>query len=210
MHSIKLFVYYSLLSLLPSARVTSVFSKIRVWYFQNVFKIMAKGGNPSMIGRKIYIANAQRVSFGTGCRLNENVYIEAAQVGNDVLIAPNVSILSREHEHQSLDIPISMQGYKEERPVIIGNDVWIGRNAILLAGVKIGNGAIVGAGAVVTKDVPDFAVVGGVPAQIIKSRKPQKKMSEQSKDEKFQKIRDNQSEPASDQLADESNKKETA
>ena len=52
----------------------------------------------------------------------------------------------------------------------IGNDVWIGSNAIIIAGVKIGNGAIIGAGAVVTKDVPDYAVVGGVPARIIKYR----------------------------------------
>lgn len=53
---------------------------------------------------------------------------------------------------------------------IIGNDVWVGRNAIIIAGVKIGNGAIIGAGAVVTKDVPDYAVVAGNPAKIIKYR----------------------------------------
>lgn len=52
----------------------------------------------------------------------------------------------------------------------IGNDVWIGKNAIIIAGVKIGNGAIIGAGAVVTKDVPDYAIVGGVPAKIIRYR----------------------------------------
>jgi len=56
-------------------------------------------------------------------------------------------------------------GYSE-----IGNDVWIGANALIMDGVKIGNGAIVAAGAVVTKDVPDYAVVGGVPAKIIKHR----------------------------------------
>ncbi|NHC43598.1 CatB-related O-acetyltransferase, partial [Bacillus sp. MM2020_1] len=55
-------------------------------------------------------------------------------------------------------------------PVVIGNDVWIGSNAVILQGVTIGNGAIIGAGSVVTKDVPAFSIVGGVPAKIIKYR----------------------------------------
>lgn len=55
---------------------------------------------------------------------------------------------------------------------VIGHDVWIGRKAIIMPGVKVGNGAIVGAGAVVTKDVPDYAIVAGVPAKIIKYRFP--------------------------------------
>ena len=55
--------------------------------------------------------------------------------------------------------------------VIIGNDVWIGMRVIIMPGIKVGNGVVIGAGAVVTKDVPDYAVVGGVPARIIKFRK---------------------------------------
>lgn len=60
--------------------------------------------------------------------------------------------------------------YSEYEPVEVGNDVWIGANAIIKGGVKIGDGAIVGAGAVVTKDIPPFAIVGGVPARVIKYR----------------------------------------
>ena len=62
------------------------------------------------------------------------------------------------------------QGMREAE-VIIGNDVWIGMRSIIMPGVKIGDGAVIGAGAVVTKDVPDYAIVGGVPARIIKYRK---------------------------------------
>ena len=58
----------------------------------------------------------------------------------------------------------------EERRVSIGNDVWIGENAIILGGVKVGNGAVIAAGAIVTKDVPPYAIVGGVPAKVIKYR----------------------------------------
>lgn len=62
--------------------------------------------------------------------------------------------------------------YKENmyRKVVIGNDVWLGRNVLITEGVKIGNGVIAGAGAVITKDIPDYAVVGGVPAKIIRYR----------------------------------------
>lgn len=60
--------------------------------------------------------------------------------------------------------------FEEYRPITIGNDVWIGSRAIILDGVHIGDGAIIGAGSVVTKDVPPYAIVGGVPARIIRYR----------------------------------------
>ena len=60
--------------------------------------------------------------------------------------------------------------WRTTRPVIIGNDVWIGRNAIIMDGVEIGSGAVVASGAIVTKDVPPYAIVGGVPAKVIRYR----------------------------------------
>lgn len=170
MFNIKLAIYYAILAKLPSARFTSVFSDLRVWYFQKVLRIMAQGENPAMLGNNIYIANGRRVSFGYGCRINENVYIEKASIGNDVLIAPNVSLLSRMHAFSRMDIPMSLQGYREEKEVVICDDVWLGRNVIVMPGVTVGKGAIVGAGSVVTKDVAEYQIVGGVPAKVIKER----------------------------------------
>jgi len=167
---LKLIFYYAFLSKLPSARFTPIFSNWRVWYFRHVFKIMSENGNTTMLGNNIYIAKGDKVKFGGGCRINENVYIEAASIGNDVLIAPGVSILSRMHEFSRTDIPMSLQGYKEEKKVIIEDDVWLGRNAVVLPGVTIGKGAIVGASSVVTKDVQAYDIVGGAPAKKIKNR----------------------------------------
>jgi acetyltransferase-like isoleucine patch superfamily enzyme len=65
---------------------------------------------------------------------------------------------------------INEDKYKGHKITTIGNDVWIGANVFLVDGVKVGNGAIIGAGAVVTRGVPDYAIVGGVPAKIIKYR----------------------------------------
>ena len=62
------------------------------------------------------------------------------------------------------------QGFDTERPVTIDDDVWIGDRVLILAGVHVGKGAIIGAGAVVTKDVPPYAIVGGNPAHIIRMR----------------------------------------
>lgn len=168
---IKIALYYLIFAKLPSARFTLLFSTWRVWYFTRVLKIMKSGPNESMLGHNIYIANGQRVQFGYGCRVNENVYIEKADIGNDVLIAPNVAILSRMHEFERTDIPMSLQGYRPEKGVVIGDDVWLGRNVIVMPGVKVGRGSIVAAGAVVTKDVEPFSIVGGVPAILIKRRK---------------------------------------
>lgn len=79
--------------------------------------------------------------------------------------------MTSSHNTARTDIPMNQQGHLEKKEVVIGDDVWIGRRVIILPGIKIGNGVIIGAGAVVTKDVPDYAVVAGVPAKVIKYRK---------------------------------------
>ncbi len=118
----------------------------------------------------IYISNCKHLRIGANCRINENVFIQGAYIGDNVLIAPNVAILSTSHHYKSIDVPIVDQGNTPVSVPVISDDVWIGRNVIIKDGVKIGKGAIIGAGAVVTKDVPDYAIVGGVPAKLVKYR----------------------------------------
>lgn len=102
--------------------------------------------------------------LGTRCMIQSNV-----NIGNNVIMGPDVKIYSRNHKFDSLEIPIQKQG-KNYYKTKVGNDVWLGANVIITAGCKIGNHVIIAAGSVVTKDVPDYAIVGGVPAKIIKYR----------------------------------------
>jgi maltose O-acetyltransferase len=86
------------------------------------------------------------------------------------MIAPEVIIFSVGHETNDTNKPMRLQGNTLPRPVTIKNDVWIGQRAIVLPGVIINQGAIVAAGAVVTKNVPEYSIVGGNPAKVLKIR----------------------------------------
>ncbi|XOK08162.1 acyltransferase [Patiriisocius sp. Uisw_017] len=124
----------------------------------------------SKVEPNVYLSNTKGLTIGYNCRINENVFIQAATIGNNVLVAPNVAILSVSHHHERIDIPIVAQGDTESQPPQIQDDVWLARNVIIMPGVTIGKGAIVAAGAVVTKDVVPYTIVGGVPAKFIKKR----------------------------------------
>ena len=91
-------------------------------------------------------------------------------IGNDVMLSPHIAFLASNHVFSRTDIPMNTQGGKESK-IEVGNDVWIGYGSIILAGVKIGNGVVVAAGSVVTKDIMDFDIVAGVPAKVIGNRK---------------------------------------
>ena len=85
------------------------------------------------------------------------------------MVGPGVKIIGGTHNFDDVNIPMRFQGGSTQK-IIIEENVWIGANAIILGGIKIGAGSIVAAGAMVNKDVPKNTVVGGIPAKIIKSR----------------------------------------
>lgn len=88
------------------------------------------------------------------------------------MMGPDVLIISRHQNHRFDDLsrPMRLQGYAESAPVVIEDDVWLGARVIVLPGIRIGRGAVVGAGAIVTKDVPPYAVCVGNPARIVRYR----------------------------------------
>ena len=113
-----------------------------------------------------------KVQLGDNSGIGVNADLDGKVViGANVMMGPNVTILTRNHEFSRTDIPMNQQGMSEMCPVTISDDVWIGMNVIILPGVRVSKGAIIGAGAVVTKNVPEYAVVAGNPAKIVKCRK---------------------------------------
>ena len=112
------------------------------------------------------------VSIGAKTVLGQECTISAYQhvsIGRECVIADRVMLIDFDHGVVDVDRPIRLQGiYK--RDVRVGNNVWIGYGACILRGVTVGDNAIIGTNSVVTKDVPDNAVVGGVPARVIRMR----------------------------------------
>lgn len=137
------------------------------------------GGFIELGARNIFTRNSSlqasggRIVLGSGNYFNESAKIicmEEVQVGDNCLFADSVNVYDHDHKIDDLNLPINKQGYAT-RPVRIGNNVWLGAKVVVLKGVKIGDGAVIAAGAVVTKDVPAYAIAGGIPAKVLKMRK---------------------------------------
>lgn len=130
----------------------------------------------SNIHPTVIIRQGEFVKIGDNCLINHNNLIQAGKssygsitIGNYVHTGVNVMMMAFNHGFYTRTIPTKDQDYLDA-PIVVEDDVWIGAGAIILAGVTIGKGAIIAAGAVVDKDVPPFAIVGGIPARIIKMR----------------------------------------
>lgn len=123
------------------------------------------------------IREGQFVSIGDHCLINHNNLIQAGKsqngyikIGNYVHTGVNVAFIAFNHGFYTREQPTKEQDYMDA-PIVIEDDVWIGAGSIILSGVNVGRGAIIAAGAVVNRDVPEFAIVGGIPAKILSYRK---------------------------------------
>ena len=122
-------------------------------------------GEPCTIYPGFHCDNGKHIRIGSHAFINYNVSIMDrgdVTLGDHVLLAPNVVITTSNHP---LDPKMRRDSLGIASPVVIGDDVWIGANAVILPGVTLGNNVVVAAGAVVTKDVPDNTLVAGVPAR---------------------------------------------
>jgi acetyltransferase-like isoleucine patch superfamily enzyme len=132
-------------------------------------------GSGVRMAPNVSFRNGERIRIGKGCHIGEHCVIWAGNsdgritFGDHCLLAPNVTVTASNYSIVQGDIPIMYQP-KDERDIVIGNDVWLGANVVVLAGVTIGDGAVVAAGAVVTRDLPPQCVAGGVPAKVIGMR----------------------------------------
>ncbi len=138
-------------------------------------KKQAKIGKGTKIHATVVLRQAYNIEIGEGCLINHNNVLQAGKVdgkikiGNFVHTGANVMIIAFNHAFDTREIPTIQQDYYDA-DVTIGDDVWIGGGSIILPGVNVGKGAIIAAGAVVNSDVPEYAIMGGIPAKILKYR----------------------------------------
>lgn len=123
---------------------------------------------------KCRIKHPENIYIGSGSFINPDGIVYASRnakitIGNDCMISYNVHMRTDYHLYSNPSVPMKDQGMSE-KDIRIGDDVWIGCGAQIMSGVTIGAGSVIGAGAVVCHDVPQFAVVAGVPARVIKYR----------------------------------------
>lgn len=125
------------------------------------FRSTVTGGQSIDIGARV----------GASFAINGGLYVSGdrgIQIGDNTFIGPNVGILTANHDLYNRDL------YTSDGPVKIGNNCWIGMNAIILPNVRLGDNVTVGAGSVVTKSFPSNLVIGGVPAQVIMELSPER------------------------------------
>lgn len=131
-------------------------------------QIVGKSKEKFHIEQSFYCDYGYNIEIGENFYSNHNlVILDCAKVkfGDNVFIGPNCGFYTAEHP---LDVKTRNKGLEYAKPIIVGNNVWIGGGVQVTAGVTIGNNVVVGAGAVVTKDIPDNCVVAEVPAKKIK------------------------------------------
>ncbi|MGN1362446.1 MAG: sugar O-acetyltransferase [Methanobrevibacter sp.] len=136
---------------------------------KQIKKMFNKVGENVEIMKPFQCDNGKNITIGNNFTGNYNLVIldcDKVTIGDNVMIGPNTLITSVGH-------PISPKSRREHKgltkPIEIGNDVWLGGNVTILPGVNIGNNVVIGAGAVVTKDIPDNSLAAGVPAKVIRN-----------------------------------------
>lgn len=161
-------LYYSLAKHLPPSYSGLKLGQKKLRAFCGKLMLKSCGKNVNIEKGAFF---SPKVSLGdySGIGVDAKIY-GACTIGNYVMMGENCTIITRNHKFDRTDIPMMEQGFEEEKPVSVGNDVWLGDRVILLPGVHLGDGCVIGAGSVVTKDIPPYAVACGVPAKVLRYR----------------------------------------
>lgn len=167
--TIALFVYYFFAYYLPqSGRYGNIVGRIRFFLCKYIF---LKCGNHVNIERKAFFGNGALLEIGDYSGIGVNAVLpNNSKIGCNVMMGPNCYVLERNHSFERIDIPMRKQGFTASKPFIIEDDVWIGRDVLVLPGKTIRMGSIIAAGCVLSKDFPSYSIVGGNPSRLIRSR----------------------------------------
>ena len=179
-------------------KLQRIFGFLRFSFLCLIYKgfLKSQGRNYTQVGEILFHAGSQleigelnilsqnfdievkgNLSIGSRNYFNKKLKIvcfEKIVIGDDCIIADSVHFYDHDHNYRDLKQLIRQQGYTT-KPIKVGNNVWIGAKATILKGVTINDGTVIGAGSIVTKDVPANAIVAGNPARIVKYRDNEKK-----------------------------------
>lgn len=135
---------------------------------------LRKNGSEGRVTHLVDVRYPEHVFIGEGSYVNGGMLAASEHarivIGRDCMVSYGVHMRTDTHRHDRADVPMNQQG-SSEADIVVGDDVWIGYGAQIMSGVSIGSHSIVGAGAVVTHDVPEYSVAAGVPARVIRDRR---------------------------------------
>ena len=148
-------------------------------YIESGAELVALGSEEITVGANSFILRGSilhpydgKIIVGKNVGINHYCVIYGmggVTIGDDVMMATSCILVSGNHNYERLDIPMHSQGVTR-KAIYINNNVWLGARVTILAGVEIGEGAIIAAGAVVTTDIPAYSIAAGVPARVIGQR----------------------------------------
>jgi len=165
---ISLSIYYCFAIHLPQANLLKMSKPLREFLTK---RILDSCGDNIWIEKGAYFGDGSERKVGNNSGYGPNAMIgKFTYIGNNVMMARDVIILTRSHKFNDINIPMNRQGFEDYCPVVIEDDVWIAHSCSILDGVSISNGSVIAAGSVVNKNVDKKTIVGGVPAKTIKVR----------------------------------------
>lgn len=168
---ICLALYYGFAIHLPSSNnffVGGLCKRIRYVLVKGIFKKCGENVNVehgAVFGRGTDVEIGDYSGIGLNC-----VIPSTSTIGRYVMMGPNCYVLGQNHCYDQIDKPMCFQGFTGKEPLIIEDDVWIGRNVLVTPGRTIRKGTIIAAGCILCKDFPEYSIVGGCPSKLIKSR----------------------------------------
>ena len=173
MRKFWLILYYGFARHLPgsySPFLGKVSLTLRRLCCRHLFKMMGENVN---IEHGAWFGSGKDLEIGDNSGLGINCHVlNNTKIGKNVMMGPNCYMLESLHNYDRTDISMAEQGFSSKRcQVIIGDDVWIGRDVMIIGSKEIKTGSIVGARCLLTKSFPEYSVIGGNPSKLLKSRK---------------------------------------
>lgn len=170
---ISLFLYYSFAQYLPDS-YTPVIGKLSNWLRIVCCKRIFMYCSPyvSNINRRVFFGKGEEVEIGDYSSIGANCVLHPkVKIGKYVMMGPDVFMVGNNHITSDIERPMCFQGKTENQKIVIEDDCWLGARVMIMPGRRIGHGSILASGAIITKDVEPYSVMGGNPAKLIKKRK---------------------------------------